>query len=160
MSNAVQLLKKGNDATVKQSPPQSFVTMRVGGQLFGASVMVVQDVVRGQQIARIPLAPSVIEGALNLRGRIVTVINMRRRLGISERSDTGARPMHVVIDYNDELYSLLVDSVGDVLSLSSHEIDKVPVNIQASWRELAAGVTKLESELLVLFDITALLNFQ
>ena len=137
---------------------QSFVTMRVNGQLFGASVMTVQDVVREQKIARIPLAPHVVEGSLNLRGRIVTVINMYKRLGLP----TSAMPkkqMHVVIEYRDELFSLMVDAVGDVLTLSVNQIDKVPVNIQSSWREMAAGICRLDGELLVLFDIAELMRF-
>lgn len=136
---------------------QSFVTMRVNGQLFGASVMVVQDVVREQKIAHIPLAPFMIEGSLNLRGRIVTVINMYQRLGLSNATKP-ARQMHVVIEYRDELFSLMVDAVGDVLSVPIGQIDKVPVNLHASWREMAAGVYRLDNELLVLFDITALMQ--
>ena len=136
---------------------QSFVTMRVNGQLFGASVMVVQDVVRAQKIARIPLAPFMIEGSLNLRGRIVTVINMYHRLGLNS-ANKPAKQMHVVIEYRDELFSLMVDSVGDVLSVPMGQIDKVPVNLHASWREMAAGVYRLETELLVLFDIAALMQ--
>ncbi len=137
---------------------QSFVTMRVNGQLFGASVKTVQDVVRAQKIARMPLAPYIIEGALNLRGRIVTVINMRKRLGLSDTS-MPEKHMQVVIEYRDELFSLMVDSVGDVLNLPIDKIDKVPVNIDASWKDIAAGVCRLESELLVLFDIGELLHF-
>jgi purine-binding chemotaxis protein CheW len=137
---------------------QSFVTMRVNGQLFGASVMVVQDVVRAHKIAHIPLAPSVVEGSLNLRGRIVTVINMYTRLGLP-LADPAQKQMHVVIEYKDELFSLMVDAVGDVLSLPVDEIDKVPVNLHTSWRDIAAGVYRLDGELLVLFDISALLNF-
>jgi purine-binding chemotaxis protein CheW len=137
---------------------QSFVTMRVNGQLFGASVMVVQDVVREQKIARIPLAPSVVEGSLNLRGRIVTVINMYTRLGLNPE-ERPAKQMHVVIEYRDELFSLMVDAVGDVLSVPIHQIDKVPVNLHSAWREMAAGVYRLDHELLVLFDVAALMQF-
>ena len=136
---------------------QSFVTMRVNGQLFGASVMVVQDVVREQKIARIPLSPPMIEGSLNLRGRIVTVINMYKRLGVND-AHKPAKQMHVVIEYKDELFSLMVDAVGDVLSLAVNQIDKVPVNLHSSWREMAAGVYRLDGELLVLFDIAALMH--
>ncbi|MBN66432.1 MAG: chemotaxis protein CheW, partial [Rickettsiales bacterium] len=84
---------------------QEFVTMRVGGQLFGISVLSVQDVLRKQRIAKIPLAPAVIAGSLNLRGRIVTVINMRRRLSLPPAEDDSSM-MNVVVDYNNELFSL------------------------------------------------------
>jgi purine-binding chemotaxis protein CheW len=152
------LLPADRNFTSAAVEKQSFVTMRVNGQLFGASVMVVQDVVRAQKIARIPLAPPVVEGSLNLRGRIVTVINMVTRLGLPPAPE-GTKQMHVVIEYKDELFSLMVDAVGDVLSLPVEEIDKVPVNLHASWREIAAGVYRLDGELLVLFDVGALLNF-
>jgi purine-binding chemotaxis protein CheW len=136
----------------------SFVTMRVNGQLFGASVQTVQDVVREQTIAPMPLAPNVIEGALNLRGRIITVLNLYRRLGLP-LEHMPEKHMHVVIENRDELYSLMVDCVGDVLSLPLQDIDKVPVNLEAAWREIAAGIYRLDEELLVLLDINELLNF-
>ncbi len=141
-----------------QDQKQSYVTMRVNGQLFGASVTFVQDVVRDQSVAKIPLAPHVVEGSLNLRGRIVTVLNMYKRLGMQAESDTD-KYMHVVIEYNDELFSLMVDSVGDVLSLTESDVDKVPVNMHAAWRDIASGVCRLDNELLVLFDVDELLNF-
>lgn len=137
---------------------QSFVTMRVDGQLFGASVYAVQDILRAQNIATIPLSPYVVEGSLNLRGRIVTALNLRKRLGLLP-SEEDTKSMHVVLEFHDELYSLMVDSVGDVLSIPLDAIDKTPVNLHASWRELAAGVHQLDGELLVLFDIQALLTF-
>jgi purine-binding chemotaxis protein CheW len=135
----------------------SFVTMRVNGQLFGASVKLVQDVVRAQNIAPIPLAPHVVEGAINLRGRIVTVINMYRRLNLPIEQQS-AKHMNVVIEYRDELYSLMVDSVGDVLNISLGNIDKVPVNMQSNWQEISAGIYRLNNELLILLDAERLLN--
>jgi purine-binding chemotaxis protein CheW len=143
----------------KRTREQSFVTMRVNGQLFGASVYAVQDILRRQTVTRIPLAPPMVQGALNLRGRIVTAINMYRRLDILT-VEPPAQPMHVVLDFKGELYSLMVDSVGDVLSLPLEFIDKAPVNLPASWRDITAGVYRLQHELLVLFDIQALLEFQ
>jgi purine-binding chemotaxis protein CheW len=136
---------------------QSFVTMRVNGQLFGASVKLVQDVVRAQNIAPIPLSPYVIEGAINLRGRIVTVLNMYRRLNLPLDKQPH-KHMNVVIEYRDELYSLMVDSVGDVLNIPLSKIDKVPVNMQSNWQEISAGIYRLDSELLVLLDVERLLN--
>jgi purine-binding chemotaxis protein CheW len=136
---------------------QSFVTMRVHNQLFGASVKLVQDVVRAQRIAPIPLAPYVIQGSINLRGRIVTVFNMYRRLNLPLDKQP-EKHMNVVLEYRDELFSLMVDSVGDVLNIPLSKIDKVPVNMHASWQEIAAGICRLESELLVLLDVERLLH--
>lgn len=141
------------------SASQSFVTMRVAGQLFGASVMMVQDVLRIQQIAPIPLAPREIAGSLNLRGRIVTVIDMRQRLGLPPLEDPRT-VMHVVVQYNEELCSLMVDCVGDVLNLSLAQIEKSPANLEPLWREISAGVHRLDSELLVLLDIQSILTFK
>lgn len=142
-----------------QAERHSFVTMRVNGQLFGASVQAVQDVVREQTIAPMPLAPHVIEGALNLRGRIITVLNMYKRLGV-RAEELPDKHMHVVIENREELYSLMVDSVGDVLSLNVEEIDKAPVNLESAWRDIAAGIYRLDDELLVLLDINELLSFR
>jgi len=136
---------------------QEFVTMRVGGQLFGISVLSVQDVLRKQRIAKIPLAPAVIAGSLNLRGRIVTVINMRRRLSLPPAEDDSTM-MNVVVDYNNELFSLNVDSVGEVLSLPLEKFEKSPVNLSENWKEVAAGVFKLDKELLVILDADNLIK--
>ncbi len=136
---------------------QEFVTMRVGGQLFGISVLSVQDVLRKQRIAKIPLAPAVIAGSLNLRGRIVTVINMRRRLSLPPAEDDSSM-MNVVVDYNNELFSLNVDSVGEVLSLPLEKFEKSPVNLSENWKEVAAGVFKLDKELLVILDVDNLIK--
>jgi purine-binding chemotaxis protein CheW len=138
---------------------QSFVTMRVNNQLFGASVKLVQDVVRAQRIAPVPLAPYVIAGSINLRGRIVTVYNMYRRLELPLDTQP-AKHMNVVLEYRDELFSLMVDSVGDVLNIPLSKIDKTPVNMQANWQAISAGVYRLDNELLILLDVERLLNIQ
>lgn len=136
---------------------QEFVTMRVGDQLFGISVLAVQDVMRHQQIAPIPLAAKVIAGSLNVRGRIVTAIDMRKRLGLgpSEKPESG---MLVVVDYQHELFALMVDAVGDVLSLSVNRMEKVPANMDGGWRSVAIGVFKLDAELLVILDVASVID--
>lgn len=161
MSNALQSFDAPASATTLAmlGASQSFVTMRVAGQLFGASVMVVQDVLRAQTIAPVPLAPREVSGSLNLRGRIVTVINVRTRLGVEPFSDPSTA-MHVVVEYQDELYSLMVDAVGDVLNLPLAQIEKVPANLEPLWKDVAAGVHRLDSELIVLLDIQSILTFK
>jgi purine-binding chemotaxis protein CheW len=136
---------------------QEFVTMRIGRQIFGISVMAVQDVLRRQRIAHVPLAPRVIAGSLNLRGRIVTAIDMRRRLGLDSDGDH-SEMMNVVVEHKGELFSLLVDRVGEVLSLPLNKFEKVPPNLTESWRGLSAGVFKLDQELLVILDVESVIH--
>ena len=131
--------------------------MRLGGQLFGISVMEVQDVIRYQSIAPIPLAPKTIAGSLNVRGRIVTALDMRHRLGM-EPYPKRESVMMIVVEYQHELFALMVDAVGDVLSLQTNRAEKVPANMDASWRAIAANVYKLESELLVAIEVSHIID--
>ena len=136
---------------------KEFVTMRVGGQLLGISVLAVQDVLRDQAVANVPLSPPVVAGLLNIRGRIVTAVDMRQRLGLDAQED-GAETMNVVVEYRSELYSLVVDSVGDVYNLPMEEFERSPANLESSWREVAAGVFKMDGELLVILDVENVLG--
>ena len=136
---------------------QQFVTMRLGAQLFGISVMAVRDVMRRQPIAPVPLAPSVIAGSLNLRGRIVTAIDLRVRLGLPTYP-TPEKVMKVVVEYQHDLFALMVDAVGDVLALPMNRFEKVPANMDPNWRAVAAGVFKLEKELLVILDVASVID--
>lgn len=138
---------------------REFVTMRVGPQMFGISVHTVQDVLRGLKIARIPLAPKEIAGSMNLRGRIVTVIDMRQRLNLPPADEIGVKQMSVVVECKDELFSLLVDSVGEVMSLPMDKFEKSPANLSPKWREVAEGIYRLKDELLVILDVKSLLRF-
>lgn len=139
------------------SDAQEFVTMTIGNQLFGISVMAVQDVLRKQRIARIPLTPKVIAGSLNLRGRIVTAIDMRVRLGMEPFADF-TTAMNVVVEYKSEMYSLIVDSVGEVMSLPLNKFEKVPGNLSESWRGISSGVFKLDQKLLVILDVQSIIK--
>lgn len=139
------------------SSTQEFVTMRLGTQLFGISVMAVQDVMRRQQIAHIPLAPEVVAGSLNVRGRIVTALNMRKRLAMPPFPEPDTI-MKVVVDFQHELFALMVDAVGDVLALPMNKFEKVPANMDASWRSVAAGIFKLDHELLVILDVASVIG--
>ncbi len=136
---------------------QQYVTMRLGGQLFGLPVLAVQDVLKGQQITPIPLAAREIAGALNLRGRIVTVVDMRCRLGIAP-NEKQKKSMQVVVEHGGDLYSLLVDEVGDVMLLSKSDYESNPSNLSPQWLRVARGVFRLEEEIMVLLDIESVLN--
>lgn len=152
-SNALTVSTSGQSRVSTYAESQhEFVTMRLAGQLFGISVMAVQDVLRNLTVSPVPLAPRVVPGSLNIRGRIVTAVDMRKRLEM-DAYETPEKTMYVVVEYNHELYALLVDAVGDVLTLQMQRFEKVPANMDAQWRALSAGVFKLEQELLVILDV-------
>jgi purine-binding chemotaxis protein CheW len=157
MAGALTTVESNQTVSVGGVATQQFVTMRLGAQLFGISVMAVRDVMRRQQIASVPLAPPVIAGSLNLRGRIVTAIDMRVRLGLPTYP-TPEKVMKVVVEYQHDLFALMVDSVGDVLALPMNRFEKVPSNMDANWRAVAAGVFKLEKELLVILDVASVID--
>lgn len=136
---------------------EEYVTFRVDRQIFGIPVERVQDVLRRQRLTRIPLAPKEIMGTVNLRGRIVTVINMRQKLDLPtpEHSENN---MNIVIEHRGELFSLWVDSVGDVLSLPRRQRENTPANIALHWQEFLCGVYPLKEELLLIVSVEALLG--
>lgn len=136
---------------------QEFLTFRVQKQLFGVPVLMVQDVLGSQNLATIPLARDEVAGVLNLRGRIVTAINVRSRLGLPPLPED-AELMNVVAEHEGELYSLIVDSVGEVLSLSQDIFESAPATLDPKWREFSAGIYRLQGELLVVLDVANLLN--
>ncbi len=135
---------------------EQLVTMMVDGQLFGIPILKVQDIVEPQQITPVPLAPSAIAGVLNLRGRIVTVIDLRECLGAEpiERE----RMMSVTVEHKGDLYTLLVDSIGDVRSLPRKSFDKPPNTLASRMRRLCAGIFRLENDLLAVLDVDRILG--
>jgi purine-binding chemotaxis protein CheW len=136
-----------------------FVTLTVCGQLCGIPVGVVRDVLGEQTITRIPLAPREVAGSLNLRGRIVTAVDLRRRLGLAAR-DAAARPMSVVVDQGGELYSLQVDEVGEVMALPRSDLEENPPTLDPLWRGVTRGVHRLEGKLMAVLEVDRLLDFQ
>jgi purine-binding chemotaxis protein CheW len=132
------------------------VTMRLAGQLCGLPVLAVRDVLGEQPITRIPLAPPEVAGSLNLRGRIVTAIDLRRRLGLPP-APPGSTPMSLVTEQGGELYALLVDQVGEVLSLAEADFEPTPPTLPAAWSAHCAGIFRLAEGLLVVLDVARLL---
>lgn len=135
-----------------------FVTIRLAGQLCGIPVLSVHDVLSTQEITVIPLAPKAVAGVLNLRGKIVTAIDLRKRLELPARTK-GEKNMSVVVEYNGEPYSLLIDGVGDVMSFPEDSYERNPVTLDKCWQEVSSGIYRLEGELLVVLDVEKLLNF-
>jgi purine-binding chemotaxis protein CheW len=135
-----------------------FVSITVAGQLFGIPVLQVQDVLGPQRITRIPLAPPEVAGSLNLRGRIVTAIDLRIRLRLP-RLPEGQRGMSVVVDHGGELYSVMVDAVGEVLSLRAENAERNPATLDPVWRDVSGGIYRLDKSLLIVLDVARVLDF-
>lgn len=133
--------------------PLQLCTFSIDGVLFGVDVMNVQEVIRHQEMTPVPLAPAAVRGLINLRGQIVTAIDMRTRLGLG-RSAANAAPMNVVIDTEEGIMSLLVDEIGEVLEVEREVYETAPETMNAAFRELVPGVFKLEERLLLLLDVT------
>jgi purine-binding chemotaxis protein CheW len=133
-----------------------FVTLTVADQLCGVPVLGVRDILGEQSITRIPLAPPEIAGSLNLRGRIVTAIDLRRRLHLPP-APAGQKRMSVVAEQGGELYALLVDQVSEVMSLRSSAFERNPPTLEASWAVFSSGIYRLEDRLLVVLDVAKLL---
>jgi purine-binding chemotaxis protein CheW len=132
------------------------VTLTLAGQLCGIPVLAVRDILGEQVITRIPLAPPEIAGSLNLRGRIVTAVDLRRRLKLPD-APPGTPRMSVVTEQSGELYALLVDSVSEVLSLSSNTFEQNPLTLERTWAGFSNGIHRLDDRLLVVLDVNRLL---
>src|SRR5438477_3279872 len=133
-----------------------YVTAVIGGQLFGLPISRVQDVFMPERLTRVPLASSEIAGVLNLRGRIVTVVDMRARLGLPKND--GKPPMAVGVDLRGESYGLLIDQIGEVLRLADDGCEENPVNLDPRMAKLAGGVHRLDGQLMVVLDVDRVLE--
>ncbi len=128
-----------------------YVTVRIGGQLFGLPINSVHEVFAPQRITPVPLAPPEIRGALNLRGRIVTMIDMHCLLGVPAGDKHGN--MAAGIEFKGESFGLIIDEVGEVLSLDATKVEPNPVNIDRGWVDILAGVYRMPGELLLVLDV-------
>jgi purine-binding chemotaxis protein CheW len=129
-----------------------FACVRVAGLLYGIAVEHVCEVQRDATLTRVPLAAPVVSGLMNLRGRIVTVVELRRCLGIARRPD-GQPPVNLIVGPADNPFGLLVDEVGDVVSVAADGFAPVPGRAGGPGREMLAGVYRLDAELLRVLDI-------
>jgi purine-binding chemotaxis protein CheW len=137
----------------------SFVTFEVAGQMFGVPVTKVQDILTPDAIAPVPGGPAEVQGLINLRGRIVTVIDLRTRLGL-KRDDKPGRGMCVTVENDGESYTLFVDRVGEVVTLPESLREEGPATLDALWRDVSDGVTRAGDRLLVILDVARLLAFR
>lgn len=139
------------------SDDRQFCTFLVDGFCFGIDVLRVQEVIRYQPMTRVPLAPSVIHGLINLRGQIVTAIDLRRRLSLTERPE-GELPMNVVVRTAEGATSLLVDEIGDVVAVEAESFELPPETLSDVARDLLTGVYKLKDHLLLVMDTDKAVN--
>jgi purine-binding chemotaxis protein CheW len=146
-----------NDNNAIGEQVTEYVTVMIGGQLFGLPISRVQDVFMPDRVTRVPLSAPEIAGVLNLRGRIVTAIDMRRRLGLPPRTDDKPS-MAVGIELKGESYGLLIDTVGEVMKLSETTRESNPVNLDARLGRVSGGVHRLDGQLMVILDVDHVLN--
>jgi purine-binding chemotaxis protein CheW len=133
------------------------VTFRLGDQWFGVAVLNVQEVIGQLRVARVPLAAPGIAGFLNLRGQIVTAIDLHQRLQIPcDRSEPSS--MNVVVRDRDELFALVVDEVGDVAAVAPGALEPAPASLDGAWARICTGVVRMDQGLLAVIDVTRLLN--
>lgn len=133
------------------SANRQFCTFYVSQQCYGIDVLHVQEVVRSQPLTRVPLADPMIRGLMNLRGQIVTAIDMRRRLELHDRDELGDE-VNVVLQTADGAVALLVDAIGDVLEVDEAQFERPPETLRGAVRDLIVGAYKLPNELLVVLD--------
>jgi purine-binding chemotaxis protein CheW len=140
-----------NDTTTE------YVTAAVGEQLFGLPIARAQDVFVVDRLTRVPLAAPEIAGVLNLRGRIVTAIDLRRRLGLAPVAEERKR-MAIGIEHKGESYGLLIDAIGEVMRLPTSEREDNPINLDPRLARVSTGVHRLDDRLLVVLDVDRVLD--
>jgi purine-binding chemotaxis protein CheW len=130
---------------------RQFCTFRLDSHLFGLDVLDVQEIIRQQSVTRIPLAPQLVRGLINLRGRIVTVIDLRQRLGLETRA-LDRPPVNVVVRSAGGACCLMVDEIGDMVSCQEAGREVPPETLRGAIRELITAVYKLDGQLLLVLD--------
>ena len=154
---ADESLNRGSETAVDRN--RQYSTFYVDSLFFGIEVLKVQEVLRYLEMTSVPLAPDVIEGLINLRGQIVTAVDMRRRLDLPKRKD-GETPMNMVVRSEDGPVSLLVDEIGDVLEVRADSYESAPENMPREQREMIEGVYKLDGRLLLVLNTERVLQTQ
>ena len=152
-TNSIAGDPKGLDAVIE------YVTVMVADQIFGLPIDRVHDVFIASALTNVPLAPREIVGLLNLRGRVVTAMCLRRRLGLLNIESDG-RNMAVGLEHHGESYGLLVDQVGEVMKLSADTHEPNPVHMDPRWVKLSKGVHRLDEKLRIILDVDAVLSLQ
>jgi purine-binding chemotaxis protein CheW len=144
-------------STASASAHIQTVSVVVAGQNWGIPIAKVREVLGPQTITPVPLAPRAVAGSLNLRGRIVTVLDLRTTLGLPPTAEPAAAS-EVVVEHGGDLYSLLIDAVGDATALPAEAVEPPPQTLDAAWRALTSGIVKLDGQLLLVLDLDSLLR--
>jgi purine-binding chemotaxis protein CheW len=133
------------------SESHQYCTFYLGDQCFGLDVLKVQEIIRWQPLTTVPLAHPVVRGLINLRGQIVTAIDLRERLEMPPRNED-LEPVNVVVQTDDGAVSLLVDEIGDVLEMNEAQFERPPETLKGASRDLIQGAYKLPDRLVVILD--------
>ncbi len=144
--------------TASQAPSpddMQYCTFRLGELTLGVDVLSVQEVIRHEMMTKVPLAPTQVKGLVNLRGQIITALDLREQLGLPMEGDLRA---HVVIRDEDEASSLLVDEVGDVVSPNESDYEPIPSAVPERVRNVVTGAYKLDGRLLLVLDTHRVLS--
>lgn len=136
---------------------RQYATFSLGGEYLGVDVLKVQEVLRSQAMTPVPKAPGYIAGLINLRGQIVTAVDLRRRLGMPDRGP-GAEPMNVIVRTAEGPMSLLVDDIGDVVEVPIHSLEPTPDTLASMAAPYLSGIHKLPGSLLAVLDVTRLIT--
>lgn len=147
-----------NGHAAEAEATEQYVSFWIGDQLLGVPVNAVQEVLQSQRIARTPCAHPAVAGLLNLRGQIVTAVNLRHRLDLPD-VELDHEPHNVVVLHNDESFSFLVDEVGDVIEMTADSMESPPHTLDSRWKSVTIGVFRLEKRLFIILDVGAVLNF-
>lgn len=134
-----------------------FSTFYIDQYYLGVDVSNVQEIIRHQKMTKIPLSSDVIGGLINLRGQIVTAVDLHKRLLSKDRPD-GIEPMNVIVRDGDSSFSLLVDQIGDVISVNEDKLSKPPENLVGETKQLITSVYKLDKQLLLILDTKKTIN--
>lgn len=138
---------------------RQFCTFYLDHLFFGVEVEKVQEVIRYQEMTKVPLAPPVVGGLINLRGQIVVALDLRRRIELPERA-SGELPMNVVVRTDDAAVSLLVDEIGDVIEVDEGAFERPPETLTGASRELIRGAYKLKDRLLIVLDANKIVRVE
>lgn len=149
----------GAPAMQASTSHSEYATFRLVDQWMGIPVLMVQEVLNAQRIAAVPLTGAAVAGFLNLRGQIVTAVDLRTTLELPARAE-GAEFMNVVVGHEGELFAFMVDEVGDVVSVTTNAIEPTPATLGVRWSSICEGIVRRDTELLVIVNVNELLRLE
>lgn len=151
-------ITKENNANETLKSSKGYISIFIEKQMFGICIDDVHDVFIPPSITKVPLSMPEVAGVLNLRGHIVTTINMRYILGLPPKQDGGVE-MAVGVMINGVSYGLIIDNVGDVMTINKTDIESNPSNMSSKWNGICEGVFRLEDNIMVILDMNEILGF-